>query len=106
MPYAALSARHLPDETRTPKSDAVGTACRILPADMPPAGISFVPGGTRESVSLSAIWPANIPLGMDAGPPFTDIMVVARLILRDQQSKDQRRLLVGSEEKSPEIATV
>jgi hypothetical protein len=79
----------------------------MLPADMPPTGISFVPGGTRESVSLSAIWPANISSGMRTGPPFTDILIAARLILRDQQytNRDQRRLMVGSQEKSPEIAT-
>jgi hypothetical protein len=46
-------------------------------------------------------------VGMRAGPPFTDILVAARVILRDQQytNKDQRRLMVGSQEKSPEIAT-
>jgi hypothetical protein len=44
---------------------------------------------------------------MRAGPPFTDILVAARLILRDQQytNKDQRRSMVGSQEESPEIAT-
>jgi hypothetical protein len=41
-----------------------------------------------------------------AGPPFTDILVAARLILRDQHtSEDQRRSMVESQEESPEIAT-
>src|ERR1700687_5198436 len=39
---------------------------------------------------------------MRAGPPFPDILVAARLILRDQPytSKDQRRLMLGSQEKA------
>jgi hypothetical protein len=39
---------------------------------------------------------------MRAGPPFTDILVAARLILRDQQytNKDQRRLMLESQEKA------